>query len=149
MPPESELDELYRDVILDHYRSPRNKGRLPKPTVTSEGVNPLCGDEITLYIDLDGDKIGDIKFQGSGCSISQSSVSMMTELLKGKPLDEALSLVAAFRGLLHGVEPEAREELGDLEALQGVRKYPGRVKCAVLGWSTLEEGIKRHLKKDA
>ncbi len=147
--PDPQLNELYQDVILDHYRSPRNKGRLPEPTLTSEGINPLCGDEITLHANLVGDRIEDIKFQGSGCSISLSSVSMMTELLKGKTLDEALSLAAAFRGMMYGKEPEAKEELGDLEALQGVRKYPGRVKCALLAWSTLEDGIKRYLKKDS
>ena len=149
MLPEPQLDELYRDVILDHYRSPRNKGQLSDPTIVSEGVNPLCGDEINLQIHLAGDKVEDIKFHGRGCSISQSSSSMMTELLKGKSLEQATSLAAAFKGMMQGKEPEALEELGDLEALQGVRKYPVRIKCALLAWTTLEEGIKKHLKKKA
>ena len=133
------LDELYRDVILDHYSHPRNKGTLDPADVVREGANPLCGDEIRLFLIVRDGVVQDVRFDGRGCSISQASASMMTELIKGQPVAEAARLIAAFKAMMHG-EPPA-EALGDLEALQGVRKFPVRVKCATLGWVTLEGAL--------
>ncbi len=137
----SALDDLYRDIILDHYRSPRNRGRLERPDVATQGNNPLCGDEIEVSLVVKDGRVEDIRFDGRGCSISQASASMMTEEVKGKTLEEAKALVAAFKGMMHGDHEPAEDELGDLEALQGVRKYPVRVKCALLSWNTLLEGL--------
>jgi nitrogen fixation NifU-like protein len=133
------LDELYRDVILDHYSHPRNKGTLDPADVVREGANPLCGDEIRLFLTVRDGVVTDVRFDGRGCSISQASASMMTERIKGQPVAEAERLIAAFKAMMHG-EPPA-EALGDLEALQGVRKFPVRVKCATLGWVTLEGAL--------
>jgi len=141
-----ELDELYREVVLDHYRNPRNRGRVKEPDIEAEGFNPFCGDEISLQLKLDGDgRIREVGFQGQGCSISQASASMMTEVLKGKSLADARRLIGIFKGMMHGKVPDEAElsELGDLEALQGVRKFPIRIKCALLAWTTLEEGLER------
>jgi nitrogen fixation NifU-like protein len=133
------LDVLYRDVILDHYSHPRNKGTLDPADVVREGANPLCGDEIRLFLTVRDGVVTDVRFDGRGCSISQASASMMTERIKGQPVAEAERLIAAFKAMMHG-EPPA-EALGDLEALQGVRKFPVRVKCATLGWVTLEGAL--------
>ncbi|HLW59099.1 MAG TPA: SUF system NifU family Fe-S cluster assembly protein [bacterium] len=133
------LDDLYRDVILDHYSHPRNKGTLDPADVVREGANPLCGDEIRLFLTVRDGVVTDVRFDGRGCSISQASASMMTERIKGQPVAEAERLIAAFKAMMHG-EPPA-EALGDLEALQGVRKFPVRVKCATLGWVTLEGAL--------
>lgn len=135
------LDELYREVILDHYSHPRNKGTLDPADVVREGANPLCGDEIRLSLLVRDGIVRDVRFDGKGCSISQASASMMTERIKGQPIAEARRLIAAFKGMMHGEAP-APDDLGDLEALQGVRKFPVRVKCATLGWVTLEEAFK-------
>ncbi len=134
------LDDLYREVILDHYSHPRNRGELPDPDIRVEGANPLCGDELAIYVKLSGDTVADARFTGRGCSISQASASMMTEQIKGKTLAQARALVARFRGMMHG-EPVSEEELGDLVALQGVRKFPVRIKCATLAWVALEQGM--------
>ena len=142
----SGLDDLYRDIILDHYRTPRNRGRLEKPDVATQGSNPLCGDEIEVSLMIRDGRIEDVRFDGKGCSISQASASMMTESIKGKSLDEAKALIALFKGMMHGDETPDVDELGDLESLQGVRKYPVRIKCALLSWSTLLEGIELHEK---
>lgn len=137
----SALDDLYRDIILDHYRSPRNRGRLAQPDVATQGANPLCGDEIEVSLVIKDGRVADVRFNGKGCSISQASASMMTEGVKGKTIDEVKDLVASFKGMMHGdFEPDG-DELGDLEALQGVRKYPVRIKCALLCWNTLAEGL--------
>ena len=133
------LDDLYRDVILDHYSHPRNKGTLEGATVTREGANPLCGDEIRLSLVVRDGVVQDVRFDGKGCSISQASASMMTERIKGRPVQEAGRLIAAFKAMMRG--EAAGEEMGDLEALQGVRKFPVRVKCATLGWFTLEGAL--------
>lgn len=138
---EAELDELYRDVILDHYRSPRHKGSLPSPTISREGLNPLCGDEVTIDLGLKGDVIAEVAFHGSGCSISQSSASMLTEAVLGKTLDEAEVLFRGFTAMMQGSNEIDPEALGDLEAMSGVRKFPVRVKCATLAWHTLEEAL--------
>ena len=162
------LEDLYREIILDHYRNPRNRGELSAPPATRvEGFNPLCGDEIVLFLDVDGDVVTDIRIGGQGCSISQSSASMMSAAVKGKTLDEVRALSRAFKGMMSiheqsldgdpgsdgngdgaggaGDEAAARADeqvkLGDLEALRGVVKFPVRIKCATLSWNTLLQGL--------
>ena len=147
----SDLEDLYREIILDHYRSPRNSGELEPPAHRAEGFNPLCGDEIVVYLLLgDDNTISDIKIGGQGCSISQSSASMMSSAVKGKTVEQARELMASFKGLMsiagkgeELAEPSPSEirELGDLAALRGVVKFPTRIKCATLGWNTLEQAI--------
>lgn len=134
------LDDLYRELILEHYSRPRNRGELPDPDVKVEGANPLCGDELSIYVKLADGKIADVRFVGRGCSISQASASMMTEQVKGKTMAEARRLSGRFKAMMQG-EGVDEEELGDLIALQGVRKFPVRVKCATLSWITLEQGM--------
>lgn len=134
------LDDLYREVILDHYSRPRNKGTIDNPDIKVEGANPLCGDELSIHVNLAQEKISDVKFVGRGCSISQASASMMTEQIKGKTLSEAKALIGQFKSMMHG-HPASEEELGDLMALQGVRKFPVRIKCATLSWVALEQGV--------
>lgn len=131
------LDELYRDVILDHYSHPRNKGVAEPADAVREGANPLCGDEIRVSLRVRGGVVEDVRFDGKGCSISQASASMMTELVKGKRIEDARRAIDAFKGMMRG-EQAPPDGLGDLEALQGVRKFPVRVKCATLSWITLE-----------
>jgi nitrogen fixation NifU-like protein len=139
--PEPVLDDLYRELILDHYRNPHNKGTLIAPTCKSEGYNPVCGDEIAVELLLDEGVIKDVAFHGRGCSISQASGSMMTDAVKGRSPAEARKIVAAFKHMMTDPEDEPAEELGDLEALQGVAKFPVRVKCATLAWRVLEDGL--------
>jgi len=140
------LEDLYREIILDHYRSPRNRGELPPPANKAEGHNPLCGDEITVYVQVDGDLITDVKVSGQGCSISQSSASMMSQAIKGRSLDEVRALVRRFKVMM-SIEEDSDDaaapavKLGDLEALQGVVKFPVRIKCATLAWNTLVEAL--------
>jgi nitrogen fixation NifU-like protein len=134
------LDDLYREVILDHYSRPRNKGDLDPADIKVEGNNPLCGDELAIYVRVNGDKITEARFHGRGCSISQASASMMTEQIVGKTLEEAQRMVARFKAMMHG-DLVGEDELGDLMALQGVRKFPVRVKCATLAWVALEQGV--------
>ena len=144
------LQDLYREVILDHYKNPRNRGRLEKVDASAEGVNPMCGDEITIELTIEGDTVVDVAVDGQGCSISQSSASMMTDAIKGKTRAEIEEITSRFRALMsldEGAELELDPErpgavLGDMEALQGVRQYPVRIKCASLGWSTLAEALK-------
>ena len=138
------LEDLYREIILDHHRNPRNRGELPPPAPHAVGHNPLCGDEIEVFLQVEGGVISDIKVGGQGCSISQSSASMMSQAIKGKPVAEVLALVRRFKGMMsipdedgNDIEPDLSVKLGDLEALQGVVKYPVRIKCAILGWNTL------------
>ena len=149
------LEDLYREIILDHYRSPRNRGELPAPPATRvEGFNPLCGDEIVLFVDVQDGTVADIRIGGQGCSISQSSASMMSAAVKGKTLDEVEALTRAFKGMMsiheqsldgdaaepaEAVEPDVK--LGDLEALRGVVKFPVRIKCATLSWNTLQQAL--------
>lgn len=139
---EAELDDLYRDIIIDHYRHPRHKGHLESPSATHEGLNPLCGDEVTIEVLVDDGRIADIAYTGSGCSISQSSASMMTDAVAGKPVPEARNVMHEFTELMRGNEDVDAEALGDLEAMTGVRKFPTRIKCATLAWHTLEEALK-------
>ncbi|MBT8192260.1 MAG: SUF system NifU family Fe-S cluster assembly protein [Acidimicrobiia bacterium] len=143
------LNELYREVILDHYRAPRHHDHLADPSGTAEGKNPLCGDEVTIEIALDGDVISDIGAIGVGCSISQASASMMSEAVSGKSRAEVEELVRKFKVMMaiedsdeEIVNPDRPgEALGDLEALQGVRKFPVRIKCADLPWITLQQAL--------
>jgi nitrogen fixation NifU-like protein len=151
------LEDLYREIILDHYRAPRNRGELPVPPAHRvEGFNPLCGDEVVLFLEVEGGVVKDVKIAGQGCSISQASTSMMSAAVKGKPVAEARKLIQAFKALMsiheskiggesEDVELEADEldgvRLGDLEALQGVVKFPVRIKCATLAWNTLAQGL--------
>jgi nitrogen fixation NifU-like protein len=163
------LEDLYREIILDHYRNPRNRGELPVPPAKRvEGFNPLCGDEIVVYVDVDGDRVSDIRIAGQGCSISQSSASMMSAAVKGRTIDEVRDLTQAFKAMMSihehtiggdgadgdgadgdgadgdGDQPiEAPDgvQLGDLEALRGVVKFPVRIKCATLSWNTLAQGL--------
>ncbi|HUE76256.1 MAG TPA: SUF system NifU family Fe-S cluster assembly protein [Chloroflexota bacterium] len=134
-------DELYREVILDHYKSPRNRGQLEQPDAAAQGNNPLCGDEIEVSLSLSGDTVTDITFQGTGCSISQASASMLTEAIKGHSLQDVHAVVAAFKNMMMGDGTVDEDLLGDLEALQGVKKFPVRVKCATLAWNTLQEAL--------
>lgn len=136
------LDDLYKEVILDHYQNPRNRGQLPDPDVATRGHNPLCGDEVILGVKLDGNEIHDIAFSGRGCSISQASASMMTAGVKGHAVDEARTLAAGFREMMTGSgSTDGLDGNEDMEALQGVKKFPVRVKCALLPWTALEEAI--------
>ena len=138
------LSSLYQQVILDHYRNPRNKGELADKTVEIHMANPVCGDEIRLQLRIEDDRIADAKHVGQGCSISQASVSMMTQLLKDKPLDEAQGVAKRFTDMMHGDEGVARDKaMGDLRALQGVSKFPVRIKCALLAFDALQEAIKK------
>ena len=135
------LDDMYKEVILDHYKNPRNKRDLPGAELSCTRNNPLCGDEITVLVREDGDTLAEVTFQGAGCSISQSSASMMTEAVTGKKVDEAKALAGDFRGMMAGeVEPD-EDGFGDLVALKGVVKYPIRIKCAVLAWDVLQEAL--------
>jgi nitrogen fixation NifU-like protein len=135
------LDDIYKEVILDHYKSPRNKRELPGAELKCTANNPLCGDEITVFAHVDGDTVAEVAFQGAGCSISQSSASMMTEAVAGVTVGDAKRLAADFRGMMAGdVEPD-EQEFGDLIALKGVVKYPIRIKCAVLAWDVLQDAL--------
>lgn len=143
------LEDLYREVILDHYRNPRNRGHLDHPDATAQGVNPLCGDEINIDVSFDGDVVAEVAVEGQGCSISQSSASMMSEAIKGKTRAEIDQIVLRFRRMMSldeaddpGLDPDRPGSvLGDIEALQGVRQYPVRIKCASLGWNTLMDAL--------
>ncbi len=160
------LEDLYREIILDHYRNPRNKGVLEAPASKTDGVNPSCGDEISVYLLLDGQgdtaTVSDIKIGGVGCSISQSSASMMSSAVKGKTVGEARALIRTFKSMMniretghdgsdagedhdhaghHHEADAAPVKLGDLEALQGVVKFPTRIKCATLAWTTMDIGF--------
>jgi len=147
------LEDLYREIILDHYRTPRNRGELDPPAIRTEGHNPLCGDEITVFLDVDtssgtGDDavVRDVKIGGQGCSISQSSASMMSAAILGTSVGETKALLRRFKAMMGIEDAELHDgdddaDLGDLEALQGVVKFPVRIKCAVLGWNTLASAI--------
>ena len=159
----ADLEELYREIILDHYRSPRNRGELDSPPAHRvEGFNPLCGDEVVVSMVVEDGKLSDLKIAGSGCSISQSSASLMSAAVKGKPVDEVRRLISTFKGMMSihqanlgpdsngddpgdGTESEPEEidldKLGELAALQGVVKFPVRIKCATLSWNALAQGL--------
>ncbi|MGB2693693.1 MAG: SUF system NifU family Fe-S cluster assembly protein [Dehalococcoidia bacterium] len=139
--PEPEFDELYRELILDHYRSPRHHEALAEPDVVAEGYNPLCGDELEIQLRFQNGTVSDVGVYGRGCSISQASGSMLTDAIVGRPVDEIRRLIDGFTHMLTKPDEPAPEELGDLEAFQGVAKFPVRVKCATLAWHTLEDGL--------
>jgi nitrogen fixation NifU-like protein len=137
------LESLYQEIIMEHFKAPRNRGDIASPSVCVSMNNPFCGDDLTLHLALADGKVSDVKFRGRGCAISQASASLMTELIKGKPLGEVQTHLASFKKLMRGEAKEAESEpLGDIVALEGVRKFPVRVKCALLAWSALEEGVK-------
>jgi nitrogen fixation NifU-like protein len=135
------LDELYKEVILDHYKNPRNKHSLPQATVSRRKNNPLCGDDIALHARLADDLVTEVTFEGQGCSISQASASMLTEAVKGKNLKDAAHLAAEFRAMMQGSIDPDEDAFGDLVALKGVVRYPVRIKCAVLAWDVLQEAL--------
>ncbi len=163
----TDLEDLYREIILDHYRSPRNRGELTSPPAHRvEGFNPLCGDEVVVTMLVEDGRVADIKFAGSGCSISQSSASLMSSAVKGKPLDEVRELISTFKSMMsihqaslgsNGTDGEDADDssdgngdgngladlrkLGELAALQGVVKFPVRIKCATLSWNALAQGL--------
>jgi nitrogen fixation protein NifU and related proteins len=157
------LEDLYREIILDHYRNPRNRGELPSPpAIRVEGFNPLCGDEIVVFLDVEEDRLANVRIGGQGCSISQASSSMMGAAVRGKSVAEARKLIRAFKALMSihesrlegdgdGEDLAAELEgvrLGDLEALQGVVKFPVRIKCATLAWNTLSQGLEADISGD-
>ena len=137
----AQISALYQEMILDHYRRPRNKGEIENPDETVVMKNPLCGDEITIQLRYNGDEVADVGFVGRGCSISQASASMMTQLVKGKKVNEVESLRSQFREMVMGRENVDEKSLGSLRALSGVARFPARVKCALLAWNALEEAL--------
>jgi nitrogen fixation NifU-like protein len=147
--PTTGMEELYREIILEHFKSPHNKGIGSSAGIRGEGTNPLCGDSVTLGITMQGEKIQDIKFDGHGCAISQSSCSMMTDAVQGKTVKDAQSLAKGFKAIFgvieHGEAPPklTAEDWGELAALEGVKKFPVRIKCAILSWNTLLETLKK------
>lgn len=142
------LDDLYRRVIMDHYQSPRNRGRIEEDAVTVDLNNPTCGDRVSLQMRIQDGKIEDAKFEGEGCSISMASASMMTEAIKGLDVQRALSLVDLFSSMMQGEEVDVEQfPLEDIEALMGVAKFPARIKCATLAWKAMEKGLKNEYKE--
>ncbi len=137
------MAELYNELLLDHYHLPRNRGRLQEPTLSTHGVNALCGDELTLDLKFDSDRLTAIAFHGHGCAISQASASMLTEIVQNKSIAELERLATHVREFLRDGNPPEAAELGDLLALEGVAKLPVRVKCAALPWTTLEQALQR------
>jgi nitrogen fixation NifU-like protein len=136
------LDNLYRQVIMDHYKNPRNKGVLEEGSLTVNMNNPTCGDRIQLTMKVEDGKVIDSKFDGEGCSISMSSASMMTQAIKGRTVEEAVKLSKVFSDIMQGNEYDEDDlDLGDIEALQGVAKFPARIKCATLAWKAMEKGL--------
>ena len=138
------LDALYRQVIMDHYKKPRNRGVLGDDSVTVDLNNQTCGDRIQLTMKVEDGIVQDAKFEGEGCSISMSSASMMTQAVKGKKVEEALKLSTIFSNMMQGKEYDDSVDLGDIEALQGVSKFPARIKCATLAWKAMEKGLHDH-----
>ena len=147
----SDMDDLYREIILDHYRSPRNQAELDEVDIETEGINPFCGDEVYLKMKLADGLVNGVSFRGVGCSISQASASMLTEVIKGKSLDEAESIYLIFRDMMRGKDPSDAEleTLGEVESLAGVKNFPIRIKCAMLSWAALEEGIRKRRRQEA
>ena len=142
------MSDLYSEILLDHYRLPRNKGRLEHPTVTVGGVNTSCGDELTLDLEFEGDVLKHVTFVGKGCAISMASASMLAEILEGKTISEIERWISEFRKFIReGREPDGFD-LGDVSSLGGIAQLPVRVKCATLPWTTLEEGLARYRSKD-
>ena len=144
------LNSLYQQLILEHYRNPRNKAELEEKTVEIHMANPVCGDEILLQLRIEDDHIAEAKFVGQGCSISQAAISMMTAKIQGASLSDAEALAERFTALMHGDTDVAKDKrLGDLRALQGVSKFPVRIKCALIGFDALQEALKKHASEGA
>lgn len=137
----NDLDLLYRRVIMDHYKNPRNRGSIDGDSLTIEMNNPTCGDRILLQLKVEDGTIADAKFEGEGCSISLASASMMTQVIKGKTVEEALHLSHLFSDMMQRKDYDHDIDLGDIEALQGVSKFPARIKCATLAWKAMEKGL--------
>jgi nitrogen fixation NifU-like protein len=135
------LDTLYRQVIMDHYKNPRNKGVLEDGSLTVNMNNPTCGDRIQLTMKVEDGTVADARFEGEGCSISMSSASMMTQAIKGKKIEDAVKLSKIFSDMMLGKDYDDTMDLGDIEALQGVSKFPARIKCATLAWKAMEKGF--------
>ena len=135
------LDQLYRSVIMDHYKTPRNKGVIEDSSVTVDMNNPTCGDVIHLTMQVEDGTVRNAKFEGEGCSISMASASMMTQMVKGKSVEDALSLANTISDIMLGNEYDDSIDLGDIEALSGVAKFPARIKCATLAWKAMEQGV--------
>jgi nitrogen fixation NifU-like protein len=135
------LDQLYRRVIMDHYKNPRNKGVIEDGSLTVNMNNPTCGDRIQLTMNVEDGIVTESKFEGEGCSISMSSASMMTQAIKGKPIEDALKLSTIFSDMMLGKDYDDSIDLGDIEALSGVSKFPARIKCATLAWKAMEKGL--------
>ncbi len=140
----AELDELYQSIILDHNRRPRNYRVMDDAHVHADGQNPLCGDQLTIWLKFDGEQISDVSFQGHGCAISKASASLMTATIKGKTRDEAERLFSKFHGVVTGVHPEDAESMGSLKALSGVSRFPLRVKCASLAWHAMHAALAQY-----
>ncbi len=147
------VEELYREVILDHFKSPKNRGELPNANTKAEGMNPLCGDQLSISAIIDGGKVTDVRFEGHGCAISQSAASMLTELMKGRTLTEVRALTSTYKKMFgleeKGESPFQQDDLGDLISLEGVKKYPVRIKCALLSANTLLESLEQFEQKGA
>ncbi len=139
--PDVALDDLYREVVMDHHRRPRGRAPLPRVDATAHGFNPVCGDEVVLSLALDGDRVAGVRVDGRGCAICTASGSIMAEMIPGHTAAEAEATAAAFRAVMHGEPAPAGVELGDLEALEGVQKFAVRVKCAMLPWVTLVDAL--------
>ncbi|AMQ05330.1 MULTISPECIES: Fe-S cluster assembly sulfur transfer protein SufU [Sporosarcina] len=137
----NKLDQLYRSVIMDHYKNPRNKGVIEESSITVDMNNPTCGDVIHLTLQIDDGIVQNAKFEGDGCSISMASASMMTQIVKGKKVDEALKAASIFSDMMLGKDVDDSIDLGDIEALAGVSKFPARIKCATLAWKAMEKGV--------
>lgn len=139
-----QLDELYRDVILEHFKNSTHAGEVPEAQIKVDGANPLCGDELTFHIKLDGGTLSAVRFRGKGCAISQAAASMLAGQAEGKTVGETRKLIESMKSLMQGGDPDAGADLGDLEALAGVRKFPVRIKCAALSWNVIEQGLNAH-----
>lgn len=137
-----QLDELYREVILDHFKNPTHSGELPHAQIKVDGANPLCGDEVTFHVAMNNGRVEQIRFRGKGCAISQAAASMLAAQLEGKTIREVAQIIETMKAIMQGQEPDPSIDLGDLEALAGVRKFPVRVKCAALSWNAVEQGLK-------
>ena len=143
-----QLDELYRDVILDHFKNSSHHGEIVDAQIKANGANPLCGDEITFYLKMNSGRIEQVRFQGKGCAISQAAASMLAAQLERHTVSEATKVIETMKGLIQGQDPDPSIDLGDLESLVGVRKFPVRVKCAALSWNVVEQGLEEYRDGD-
>jgi len=139
-----QLDELYREVILDHFKNSSHAGEIADAQIKVEGNNPLCGDEMTFHLKTDNGRLQRVRFRGKGCAISQAAASMLAQQVEGKSIEETRRIIDTMKALMQGQEPDPSVDLGDLEALIGVRKFPVRIKCAALSWNVIEQGLKNY-----